>query len=132
MTGVSGSGKTTLVLESLVPALQAHIAGTKLPAHILSVEAEGIRQVKLIDATPIGVNVRSTVATYANVHFFISLTLSLQAALSGMRRDGRNRARRPIPAGCGHPLSGLSGVALREGGGRDSLHEQTRRLPLAA
>ena len=68
MTGVSGSGKTTLVLESLVPALEAVIEGKKLPDHVKAVEAEGIRQVKLIDATPIGINVRSTVATYANVH----------------------------------------------------------------
>ena len=68
VTGVSGSGKTTLVLESLVPALQAKVNGTALPAHVKSVEAEEIAQVKLIDATPIGINVRSTVATYANVH----------------------------------------------------------------
>lgn len=68
VTGVSGSGKTTLVLESLVPGLRAWIEGTKLPEHVRSVEADGIRQVKLIDATPIGINVRSTVATYANVH----------------------------------------------------------------
>ena len=68
VTGVSGSGKTTLILESLVPALESSIAGRKLPSHVLGVEAEGIRQVKLIDATPIGINVRSTVATYANVH----------------------------------------------------------------
>ena len=68
VTGVSGSGKTTLILESLVPALQAKLSGKKLPAHVRSVEAEGISQVKLIDATPIGINVRSTVATYANVH----------------------------------------------------------------
>ena len=68
VTGVSGSGKTTLVLESLVPALDALTHGTALPAHVRSAQAEGIRQVKLIDATPIGVNVRSTVATYANVH----------------------------------------------------------------
>lgn len=68
VTGVSGSGKTTLVLESLIPALQAKIAGTALPQHVKSVEADGIRQVKLIDASPIGINVRSTVATYANVH----------------------------------------------------------------
>ena len=68
VTGVSGSGKTTLILESLVPALEAVTGGRPLPAHVASVEAEGIRQVKLIDATPIGVNVRSTVATYANVH----------------------------------------------------------------
>ena len=68
VTGVSGSGKTTVVLESLVPGLQAHIDGTKLPDHIKEVNADGIRQVKLIDASPIGINVRSTVATYANVH----------------------------------------------------------------
>ena len=68
VTGVSGSGKTTLILESLMPGLEAAIQGKALPGHVLSVEAEGIRQVKLIDATPIGINVRSTVATYANVH----------------------------------------------------------------
>ncbi len=68
VTGVSGSGKTTLILESLIPALQARVSGTALPEHVKSVEAEGIAQVKLIDATPIGINVRSTVATYANVH----------------------------------------------------------------
>ncbi|HIR66558.1 MAG TPA: excinuclease ABC subunit UvrA [Candidatus Coproplasma avicola] len=68
VTGVSGSGKTTLVLESLVPALQAKISGKKLPSHVLSIEADGITQVKLIDATPIGVNIRSTVATYSDVH----------------------------------------------------------------
>ena len=68
VTGVSGSGKTTMVLESLIPALKAKIGGQKLPAHVKSIEAKGITQVKLIDATPIGINVRSTVATYANVH----------------------------------------------------------------
>ncbi len=68
VTGVSGSGKTTMVLESLVPALEAQIDGRALPGHIRSVTAEGIRHVKLIDATPIGINVRSTVATYAGVH----------------------------------------------------------------
>ena len=68
VTGVSGSGKTTLILESLIPGLEAAIAGTPLPEHVRSVRAEGIRRVKLIDATPIGINVRSTVATYANVH----------------------------------------------------------------
>ena len=68
VTGVSGSGKTTLILESLVPGLEAAIDGRALPEHVKSVQAGGIRRVKLIDATPIGINVRSTVATYANVH----------------------------------------------------------------
>ncbi len=68
VTGMSGSGKTTMVLDSLIPALEARLKGSSLPAHVVSVGAEGINQVKLIDATPIGINVRSTVATYANVH----------------------------------------------------------------
>ena len=68
VTGVSGSGKTTLVLESLVPALQAAAAGEPLPPHVLSVDAPGIARAQLIDATPIGINIRSTVATYADVH----------------------------------------------------------------
>ena len=79
VTGVSGSGKTTMVLESLVPALQAAAdsAGSTdsadstdvaLPAHVQSLSAPGIKHAKLIDATPIGINVRSTVATYAGIH----------------------------------------------------------------
>ena len=68
VTGVSGSGKTTLVLETLVPALSAAAAGEPLPAHVRWVDAEGVRRANLIDATPIGINVRSTVATYAGVH----------------------------------------------------------------
>ncbi len=68
VTGVSGSGKTTMVLESLVPGLDRMTSGESLPEHVLRLEAEGIRHVKLIDASPIGINVRSTVATYANVH----------------------------------------------------------------
>ena len=68
VTGVSGSGKTTLILESLVPALASLTGGRRLPEHVRAVDAPGIRQVKLIDAMPIGINVRSTVATYANVH----------------------------------------------------------------
>ncbi|MBD5161936.1 MAG: excinuclease ABC subunit UvrA [Oscillibacter sp.] len=68
VTGVSGSGKTTMILESLIPALNASIKNEKPPKHVRSVSAEGIAQVKLIDATPIGINVRSTVATYADVH----------------------------------------------------------------
>ena len=68
ITGVSGSGKTTMILESLAPALDALCNGKKMPEHVRVIEAEGIKHVKLIDATPIGINVRSTVATYANVH----------------------------------------------------------------
>ena len=68
ITGVSGSGKTTLILESLIPGLEASIQGKPLPEHVRSISADGITQIKLIDATPIGINVRSTVATYANVH----------------------------------------------------------------
>ena len=68
ITGVSGSGKTTMVLESLIPGLEALCYGKPMPSHVCSIQAEGINHVKLIDATPIGANVRSTVATYANVH----------------------------------------------------------------
>ncbi len=68
VTGVSGSGKTTMVLESLVPALESISEASKRPAHVKNIEANGIKQVKLIDATPIGINIRSTVATYANIH----------------------------------------------------------------
>lgn len=68
VTGVSGSGKTTLVLESLLPGLKALCDGSALPAHVASIDAPGIHKVKLIDASPIGMNVRSTVATYADVH----------------------------------------------------------------
>lgn len=68
VTGVSGSGKTTMVLESLIPALKAQAAGERLPEHVRELEAEGIHRANLIDATPIGANVRSTVATYADIH----------------------------------------------------------------
>lgn len=68
VTGVSGSGKTTLILESLVPALEASLKKMPLPDHVKSIDAPGIAHIKLIDASPIGINVRSTVATYANVH----------------------------------------------------------------
>ncbi len=68
ITGVSGSGKTTMILESLIPGLQAATRGEALPAHVKAIHAPGIGQIKLIDATPIGINIRSTVATYANVH----------------------------------------------------------------
>jgi len=81
VTGVSGSGKTTMVLESLVPALDSLTGEKKLPEHVKMIDAEGIKSVKLIDATPIGINVRSTVATYANIHdelrkFFAKLDLA--------------------------------------------------------
>lgn len=68
VTGVSGSGKTTMVLESVVPGLQAMLDNRPLPGHVVSVNAPGIKHVRLIDSTPIGANVRSTVATYANIH----------------------------------------------------------------
>ena len=80
VTGVSGSGKTTLVLESLVPGLEAVTKKKKLPDHVLSIEAPGIKQVKLIDATPIGINVRSTVATYANIHDELRKTFARSAS----------------------------------------------------
>ena len=68
VTGMSGSGKTTMVLDSLIPAIEASLDGAQLPSHVKGVSAEGIRRIKLIDATPIGINIRSTVATYANIH----------------------------------------------------------------
>ena len=82
VTGVSGSGKTTLVLESLVPGLEAVTKKKKLPDHVLSIEAPGIKQVKLIDATPIGINVRSTVATYANIHDELRKTFARSIRIS--------------------------------------------------
>ena len=73
VTGVSGSGKTTLVLEELLPALQAFAAGESLPAPVDSIGDSpqlnhGVMRANLIDATPIGANVRSTVATYTGIH----------------------------------------------------------------
>ena len=85
VTGVSGSGKTTMVLESLVPALEASINGRTLPAHIRAINAGGIAHVKLIDATPIGINVRSTVATYVGVHDELR---KLYARSAGAREKG--------------------------------------------
>lgn len=107
VTGVSGSGKTTMVLESLIPGLQAHITGKKLPVHVRSIEAEGIRQVKLIDASPIGINIRSTVATYANVHDDLRKVFAkTQDARSGSYKDGdfsynTGRLRCPVCDGTG-------------------------------
>lgn len=80
VTGVSGSGKTTLILECLLPGLTAHIAGHPLPESVYSLEAKGLNQVKLIDATPIGINVRSTVATYAKVHDALRRTFAKTAS----------------------------------------------------
>lgn len=79
VTGVSGSGKTTMVLESLTPALETISSNKKLPKHIKTIDAEGIKQVKLIDATPIGINIRSTVATYANIHDELRKTFAKSA-----------------------------------------------------
>ena len=84
VTVVSGSGKTTLILESLVPGIEAAIAKTPLPSHVLSVDPAGISQVKLIDATPIGINVRSTAATYANVHDELRKVFAKTAAAKNM------------------------------------------------
>lgn len=67
VTGVSGSGKTTMVLESLVPGLQAMADGHPLPGHVRSLTSHGVERVRLVDSTPIGINVRSTVATYSGV-----------------------------------------------------------------
>ncbi|MCU4298255.1 excinuclease ABC subunit UvrA [Brevibacterium permense] len=66
VTGVSGSGKTTLVLDSLVPALKAPGERSR-PVHVRDIDADGIDRVNVVDATPIGINVRSTVATYSGV-----------------------------------------------------------------
>ncbi|MEV5716798.1 excinuclease ABC subunit UvrA [Amycolatopsis mediterranei] len=67
VTGVSGSGKTTVVLESLVPALTSRAEGKPLPAHVADIDPQDVTRVHVVDATPIGVNVRSTVATYSGV-----------------------------------------------------------------
>ncbi len=87
ITGVSGSGKTTLILESLVPALEAYCSGGRRPAHVRCAEAVGLRHPKLIDATPIGINVRSTVATYANVHDELR---KIYARTADAKRRGRS------------------------------------------
>ena len=86
VTGVSGSGKTTLVLESLVPALEARLAGEALPSHVRALDAEDVTKARLIDATPIGANVRSTVATYSNV---LDDLRRLFAATSEAQKRGR-------------------------------------------
>lgn len=108
VTGVSGSGKTTLILESLIPALEAAASGKALPAHIRSAEAAGIRQIKLIDATPIGINVRSTVATYANVHD------ELRKVYAKTPDAERKRARAGRPT-----IRGICAARLCDGDGND-------------
>ena len=110
VTGVSGSGKTTLILESLVPALAASTAGRPLPSHVKrSRQPRASQQVKLIDATPIGINVRSTVATYANVHDELR---KIFAHTSG--RQGATATRQAIspttPANCAAPVCDGTGV----------------------
>lgn len=67
VTGVSGSGKTTMVLESLVPGLQANIGARRLPSHVARLNDAGITRIRVVDSTPIGINVRSTVATYTGI-----------------------------------------------------------------
>lgn len=67
ITGVSGSGKTTMLLESLVPAINAGRNGHLMPEHLRSIDPVGITTAHEVDATPIGINVRSTVATYSGV-----------------------------------------------------------------
>lgn len=134
---MSGSGKTTLILESLIPGLEAEIAGKKLPGHVKEISAEQIRQVKLIDATPIGINVRSTVATYANVHDELrkvyartpdanalqykagDFSYNTDAALSNLRWNGKHQFGCSVPAGCGNPLPGMPGIKICQESGAD-------------
>ena len=68
IVGPSGSGKTTMVLEMLMPALQSRIDRSPQPTQVRLLEADGVSKAHLIDATPIGANIRSTVATYCGVH----------------------------------------------------------------
>ena len=100
VTGVSGSGKTTLILESLVPGIEAAIAKTPLPSHVLSVDPAGISQVKLIDATPIGINVRSTAATYANVHDELRKVFAKTADAKNMGYKAGDFSYNPIFDSC--------------------------------
>ena len=132
VTGVSGSGKTTMVLESLIPALKAQAAGELLPEHVRELETEGIRRANLIDATPIGANVRSTVATYADIHDELRRAFArCEAAKTGgwkawrfliqyrptalpyVRRHRFDLARRAVPAGCDHRMPGLLRLPVR-------------------
>ena len=135
VTGVSGSGKTTLVLESLISALQANIAARPLPAHVLRVEAPGLRRANLIDADPIGVNVRSTIATYSGVlddlrRAYAALPQARERGLKAgafsyntgslrcpdLRRHGADLSGRAVPARRGHTLPGLQWRSVRTAG----------------
>jgi excinuclease ABC subunit A len=64
VAGPSGAGKTALVLDSLIPAARARLAGSAGPRHVRRLDLRDIRQVVQIDASPIGQNARSTPATY--------------------------------------------------------------------
>jgi excinuclease ABC subunit A len=65
LAGPSGAGKTALVLDSLIPAAVAELAGVPRPGHVRRLDLAGLRQVVQIDASPIGQNARSTPATYS-------------------------------------------------------------------
>ena len=146
VTGVSGSGKSTLVLESLIPALQAAAAGRALPAHVRAAEASGITRAQLIDASPIGTNIRSTAATYADVHDELRKVFARTAdAKAGgwksgdfsyntgrLRRHGRGESRCAVPSRRGYSVSGLQRVALRQGGAAYQTHKQGRAHLFAA
>lgn len=135
VTGVSGSGKTTLVLESLIPALEAAAKGDALPAHVESITAPGIAQVKLIDATPIGINVRSTVATYANVHDELR-KIYARSPLPGRRATRRaifptTRAACAAPAATAPAPSAWTSSSCRmwRSPARTAAAPATRRMP---
>lgn len=145
VTGVSGSGKTTVILESLVPALTAAVSGGTLPDHVKAVEAEGIRRVCLIDAAPIGTNVRSTVATYSGVlddlrRVYAALPEGEGPGLEGrgflvqygkapvphVRRHGTDHHGCAVPAGRVRAVPGLRGPAVQRGRGGGEAHRKAR------
>ena len=64
LAGPSGAGKTALILDSLIPAAKARLAGSALPGHVRRLDLGGVGQVIQVDASPIGQNARSTPATY--------------------------------------------------------------------
>lgn len=66
VTGFSGAGKTSLILDSLVPAITAEKKHEKLPKQVTSFSSN-IKNVVSVDASPVGKNTRSTVATYTSV-----------------------------------------------------------------